>query len=389
MKSDERKRVLDNRDCIYILNKDLNDITEEEKEGLRDKYTGYGSMSLEGLAQFYTPKHVSKFLADYINPLLPQNAKVLEPASGNGSLVSFLSKEFDVTCVEIDNVASKILSICNPSYEVINDSAVNFKRSDNYDLVISNPPFNIQVEGEKDGWSCTKFDKKKGVYKANSDNFFIELAIDSLKIGGYGVFILPTGIAFKNTLKKTRQLLLDNCWIIANIELPPETFSASGTNIKTNILIFRKAPKLQKVKGISKECSGEFILGQPPIIQIQVNDIGFDKKGKPTNRYNENSYYENQLDEALERLTDNLYRQNTCPEVGIWFDKGDFTQCIAFNENSRGCIENKRYKTDDKDLIYYQDLTLGRGCDIEYDGEFYETLDWNVMDRLIEKYANT
>lgn len=48
MKSDERKRVLDNRDCIYILNKELDDISEEEKIKLREKYTGYGSMSLKG-----------------------------------------------------------------------------------------------------------------------------------------------------------------------------------------------------------------------------------------------------------------------------------------------------------------------------------------------------
>lgn len=388
MKSDERKRVLDNRDCIYILNKELDDISEEEKNKLREKYTGYGSMSLEGLAQFYTPKYVSKFLADYINQVLPKNAKVLEPASGNGSLISFLKKDCSVTCVEIDNVASKILKICNPEYEVINDSAVNFKRSNTYDLVISNPPFNITVEGNLEGWKCTKFDKKKKVYKANSDNFFIEMAIDSLKVGGYGIFILPTGIAFKSTLKKTRQLLLDKCWIIANIELPPETFSASGTNIKTNILIFRKSPSLPKFKGTSKDCDGEFLLGQPPIIQIQINDIGFDKKGNPTKRYNEDSFYDNQLDEALERLTDDLYRHNTCPDVGIWNEKGDFTQCIAFNEASRGYEENKRYKSDDKDLVYYQDLTLGRGCEIEYDGEMYETLDWSVMDRLVEKYSS-
>lgn len=390
MKRDDRKRFLDNQECINVVNKPIYEITEEEKEKLRNEFTGYGSIlgKAFGLAQFYTPEHVSEMLANYINPLLSDNAKVLEPASGNGSLVRFLRKDFKITCVEIDKISSKILKICNPEYEVINDSAMNFRKSNTYDLVISNPPFNLNIEGDMEGWNCSKYDKKKEVFKANSDNFFIEQAIDSLKVGGYGIFILPTSIAFKGSLKKTRQLLLDKCWIIANIELPAETFSSSGTNIKTNILIFRKAPNLPKFKCTSKESNAKFLLGQPPIIQIQINDIGFDKKGNPTKRYNENDYYNNQLEEALERLVDDLYRCNTCPEIGVWEDKGDFTQCIAFNENSRGYIENKRYKTDNKDLVYYQDLTLGRGCEIIYDGEEYSTLDWDVMDILVEKYKD-
>ncbi len=231
MNSSERKRVLDNRGCISIIHKPIDQITKEEKQLLRESYSGYGSvMGVDGLAQFYTPDCVCKFIANYINDKLPSNANILEPSAGSGNLIKYIRCDANITCVDIDSINCKILSICT-DHEVINDSAVNHYREGYYDAVISNPPFNISIEGVLK-WDCNKLDKKSGKYKCNSDNFFLEQAVKSLKVGGYGIFILPGGIGYKSSLKKTRQYIVDNCWVIANIELPAETFSASGANIK-------------------------------------------------------------------------------------------------------------------------------------------------------------
>ena len=194
MKREERQRVLSNRECINILSKDIDKITEQEKEKLRELYTGYGSMCADGLAQFYTPDSVCKMIASYVNPLLPNNPKVLEPSAGTGGLIRYIREDAEITCVEIDQTSSKIMSLCYPNFEVINDSAMNHDRDNYYDIIISNPPFNIPVYGDIDKWECAKFDKKKNQYKANSDALFLELAVKSLKIGGYGIFILPSGI---------------------------------------------------------------------------------------------------------------------------------------------------------------------------------------------------
>lgn len=389
MKREERQRVLSNRECINILSKDIDKITEEEKVKLRELYTGYGSMCADGLAQFYTPGSVCKMIANYVNPLLPNNPKVLEPSAGTGGLIRYIRDDAKITCVEIDQTSSKIMSLCYPNFEVINDSAMNHDRDNYYDIIISNPPFNIPVYGDIDKWECAKFDKKKNQYKANSDALFLELAVKSLKVGGYGVFILPSGVGYKAAMKKTRQMLLDSCWIIANIELPPATFSKSGTTIKTHIIIFRKAPKLPKFKCTSKcdDHCGEFLLGQPPIQCVQINDIGFDEKGRESGRYKDNDWYSNQLEEALERISDDLYRQNTCPEKPTWSEKEDITQCMYWGEYSNGYQLNKN-RQDPKDLVYFQELTLGRGCEIEYNGVEYSTLDWDVMDKLVNTYGN-
>ena len=383
MNADERKRVLKNRDCMAIIHKPIEDITEEEKELLRDNYTGYGSfLGVDGLAQFYTPDMVSEFIGKYINDKLPDNAKILEPSAGSGNLLKYIRKDANITCVDVDDINCKILSICT-NHEVINDSAVNHKRESYYDAYISNPPFNITITGDIE-WDCTKFDKKTGKYKCNSDNFFLEQAVKSLKVGGYGIFILPASIGYKSTLKKVREFILDNCWIIANIELPVETFAQSGTNIKTHILIFRKAPKLPKFECTSKDKieGRKFLLGQPPIICMQINDIGFDKNGKPTNTYNR-SYYKNQLDGALHIIGDDLYICNTCPENPT-HEEAD--RCLYWSEADLGYRIARAGNSDKNDLVFWESQTLGRGCEIEFEGEEYSTLDWEVLDRLVEKY---
>lgn len=383
MNSEERKRVLKNKECISIIHKQLEDITDEEKELLKENYSGYGSvMGLEGLAQFYTPNCVSKFIGDYLNLKLKPNSKILEPSAGVGNLLKYIERKHDITCIEIDEISSKILSICT-DYKIINDSAVNHFRENYYDAIISNPPFNIPVYGDLK-WECAKFDKKSNKQKANSDNFFLEMAIKSLKIGGYGVFILPQGIGYKSSLKKTREFLMDNCWIIANIELPSETFQASGTSIKTNIIIFRKAPKLPKYECTSydKIKGNKFILGQPPICCIQINDIGYDSRGNLTHRYDDDYEFDSQLDEALSILNDDLYLYNTCPENPT---HEELDKYLFWSTSDLG-YEYNRNRHDSNGLVFWETQTLGRGQEIEFEGEEYSTLDWGVMDKLIKKY---
>lgn len=383
MNSDERKRVLKNKECISIIHKPMDQITDEEKQLLKENYSGYGSvLGIDGLAQFFTPSCLSKFIADYINPKLPPNAKILEPSAGAGSLLKYIKEDANITCVEIDEISAKILKICT-EHEVVNDSAMNHYRENYYDAIISNPPFNITIEGDIK-WDCTKLDKKTNKYKANSDNFFLEMAVKSLKVGGYGIFILPSSIGFKSALKKTREMILDNCWFISNIELPPETFQASGTNIKTHILIFRKAPKLPKFECISydKIEGNQFLLGQPPICCIKINDIGYDAKGKLTHRYDDDYRYNSQLDEALDILNNDLYLKNTNP---LNPSKTENDTYLYWSQSDEGYKENTN-QLDPKGLVFFETLTLGRGIEIKYKNEEYETLDWDVMDRLIEQY---
>ena len=385
MGKETRERIINNNRCLDILSKNKENITEEERVFLKREYTGWGSIlgNTVGLAQFFTPDHVCKFIAEYLNPRLPEKPKVLEPSAGVGALLNYIREDAEITCVELEPSQCKILEYTEPTYEVINMSAGEFDRPNYYDLVIGNPPFNLTIETQKE-WSLRK---KNG--KINSDELFLELAIQSAKEGGYIAFILPQSINYKDSLKGIRKLIYDTCWCIANISLPAETFAMSGTNVPVTLLILRKAPKvLPKVKTTnSKELgNAEFILGQPPVISIDITNIGYDKKGKLTPIDKDDEEF-TQLDYVLDCLNDNLVFENICPEEPEWKAKDnpnhDFlcvgTVGMAYNYSKNGTHELMP--------VMYNQLTLGRGCEIEYKGIEYSTMDWNVMDELVERYG--
>ena len=385
MGKETRERIINNNRCLDILTKDKENITEDERAFLKKEYTGWGSVlgNTVGLAQFFTPDHVCKFIAEYLNPRLPENPKVLEPSAGVGALLNYIRKDAEITCVELEPSQCKILEYTEPAYEVINMSAGEFDRPNYYDLVIGNPPFNLTIETQKE-WSLRK---KNG--KINSDELFLELAIQSAKEGGYIAFILPQSINYKDSLKGIRKLIYDTCWCIANISLPAETFAMSGTNVPVTLLILRKAPKvLPKVKTTNPKELGnaEFILGQPPVISIDITNIGYDKKGKLTPIDKDDEEF-TQLDYVLDCLNDGLVFENICPEEPEWKAKDnpnhDFL-CVGTVGMAYNYAKNGTHKLMP---VMYNQLTLGRGCEIEYKGIEYSTMDWNVMDELVERYG--
>ena len=151
MDKNERDRVMKNRKCISIMSKPLEEISSEEKEFIKDNYSGYGSiLGVEGLAQFFTPHEVSFELDNYLNKVLPINAKILEPSVGAGSLLFNLREDFQITTIDVDEMNYKLNCILHPNFENFNDSACNHKRENYYDAVIANPPFNISVDGDID-----------------------------------------------------------------------------------------------------------------------------------------------------------------------------------------------------------------------------------------------
>lgn len=104
-----------------------------------------------GLAQFFTPDHVCKFIAEYLNPLLPEKPKVLEPSAGVGALLNYIREDAEITCVELEPSQCKILEYTEPTWEVLNMSAGEFERKDYFDLVIGNPPLILPLKQKKNG----------------------------------------------------------------------------------------------------------------------------------------------------------------------------------------------------------------------------------------------
>lgn len=213
--------------------------------------------------QFFTPDVVVEFMVSLLDELnlLKNGVKILEPSCGSGNFLRVLEKKnknLDITGIELVKELFDLCRICYPNMKIIQGDALDMidKLEGQYDIVIGNPPFSLKVVN----------DKYKAAYD-RSETFFVELAIRSLKEGGYGILILSNSLCSTNKFLKFRKWMIENIWPIALIDLPKETFYFSGTNVNTTIVFFRKAMKNVNIKDYD-------------IMVAECNSIGWDYRGK-------------------------------------------------------------------------------------------------------------
>jgi len=114
--------------------------------------------------------------------------------------------------------------------------------SGRFDVVLTNPPF-----GGKEGKEAqTNFAYKTGATQI----LFLQHVIDSLKNGGRCGIVLDEGVLFRtneNAFVQTKRKLLDDCNVYAIISLPGGVFSSAGAGVKTNILLFEKGKRTERI----------------------------------------------------------------------------------------------------------------------------------------------
>jgi type I restriction enzyme M protein len=214
--------------------------------------------------EFYTPRAITKFMVDRVNPSLKKREKVLDPACGTGGFLTATIDHFgnqvnkksstdDKRAIEelIHGIEKKQLPhlLCttnmllhgidvpsqiehrNTLGRAWNEWAANQK----VDCLITNPPFGGY---EDDGVGA---DYPADLRTRETADMFMALIIKKLlKDKGRAAVVLPDGFLFgdgiKNTLKK---LLLRDCNLHTIVRLPKGVF-APYTTIKTNLLFFTK-----------------------------------------------------------------------------------------------------------------------------------------------------
>jgi hypothetical protein len=366
---------------MEIIAKPYADITEGDRQFLRENYTSAGGLLPNAYSggAFFTPTHVAKFMWDALQPLLPDSPRVLEPSAGAGVFLEHAPEDAKITALELERTSAKVTTLLYPDAEVIEGDALAHSRRNYYDLVIGNPPYGVAIEFEPtledEEWALSKAKNKR---KGKSEVAFIELAIKAVKPGGYVAFVLPLGLSYGNYAKKLRQLMHETCWQVATILLPGETFAATGTTISTQIMIIRKAPEWTKLiepatkkwnsnfrRGGDKditEFGARFLEGQPPAYFAKITDIGIDKHGKVTVIDGEDS----QLDQLLDDFTDdNLMRANLYPHLPSWhsIDKGN--DAFYFAHGNDMCDGHRDASYTFADGPYrWNELTLGTGEDL-------------------------
>jgi type I restriction enzyme M protein len=215
--------------------------------------------------EFYTPRAVTQFMVDMVNPQLGET--VLDPATGTGGFlvcaIEHLRKQVKTTEDEtvlqqsIRGVEKKqlphMLCVTNlmlhgievPS-NIRHDNTLarplrEVTQADRVDVVLTNPPFGgIEEPGIEQGFPAD-------VRTKETADLFLVLIKHILKVNGRAALVLPDGTLFGEGVKtRIKEQLLTECNLHTIVRLPNGVF-APYTGIKTNLLFFTKGQPTQHI----------------------------------------------------------------------------------------------------------------------------------------------
>lgn len=177
------------------------------------------------LAQFFTPLHLSKFIADFLKP--SHDELIADLTAGHGSLINFLPNKLNVYANEYELRAFKVLRYLFSECNLSNEDIRAYNPSTLFDIVLGNPPYNI------------KLDVNGNIY--NSQYYYMLKAHELLKPAGILVLIVPKAFLSDDFtesgyIKEINRLFNH----IQTFILPFDTFKSAGANIETKIMIFQK-----------------------------------------------------------------------------------------------------------------------------------------------------
>jgi type I restriction enzyme M protein len=214
--------------------------------------------------EFYTPRAITQFMADRLNPSLAKREKVMDPACGTGGFLTAAidhlrnqltakSSASDRAAIEglIRGIEKKQLPhlLCTtnmllhgidvPSQiEHRNTLGVGWNEwsaNDKVDCVLTNPPFGGYEDDGAGGDYPTELRTRE-----TADMFMALIVKKLLKENGRAAVVLPDGFLFGDGTKATlKALLLRDCRLHTIVRLPKGVF-APYTTIKTNLLFFTK-----------------------------------------------------------------------------------------------------------------------------------------------------
>lgn len=214
--------------------------------------------------EFYTPRAITAFMADRVNPRLDKRETVMDPACGTGGFLTAAIDHFrnqlttksspeDKRAIEelIHGIEKKQLPhlLCTTNmllHGIDVPSQIEHKNTlgigwndwnanNKVDCIVTNPPFGGY---EDDGVGS---DYPADLRTRETADMFMALIIKKLlKENGRAAVVLPDGFLFGDGIKGAlKKLMLRDCKLHTIIRLPKGVF-APYTTIKTNLLFFTK-----------------------------------------------------------------------------------------------------------------------------------------------------
>lgn len=211
--------------------------------------------------QFRTPRHIIKMMAELMKPT-PEDI-IVDPAMGTAGflvgaeeylrekhnelfLVQVLKEHFnnkmfngfdmDRTMLRIGAMNMMLHGVDNPNIQYKDSLSEVNKDSEDYTLILANPPFKGSLDYEAVSADLLKTTKTK-----KTELLFLALFLRILKTGGRCASIVPDGVLFGSTKghKDIRKEIVDNHKLEAIISMPSGVFKPYA-GVSTAIMIFTK-----------------------------------------------------------------------------------------------------------------------------------------------------
>jgi type I restriction enzyme M protein len=235
----------------------------------------YASSAGKSGGEYYTPQEVSELLARITVVGKTSVNKVYDPAVGSGSLLlkfakvlgkenvrqGFYGQEINLTTY---NLARINMFLHDVNYEKFNlahgDTLTDPAHWDDepFEAIVSNPPYSIKWDGDANPLLINdpRF-APAGVLapKSKADLAFTMHILSWLAVNGTAAIVEFPGVLYRGGAEqKIRKYLVDNNYVDAVIQLPPDLFF--GTTIATCIIVLKKSKNDNAVLFI--DASAEF-----------------------------------------------------------------------------------------------------------------------------------
>ena len=250
-----------------LMRQVINKICEIDFNTKNDRHT-FGNIyeqilkdlqSAGNAGEFYTPRAVTQFIVDRVNPQLYET--VLDPACGTGGFLANVTEhkrsryvnspaDEEILQASIQGIDKKslpyMLCITNMILHGIDvptnirhDNTLarplrDYTNKDRVNVIVTNPPFGgMEEDGIEDNFPATFRTRETA-------DLFVTLIIHLLKDQGRAAVVLPDGFFFGEGMKtRLKEKLLTDCNLHTIVRLPNGVFNPY-TGIKTNLLFFTK-----------------------------------------------------------------------------------------------------------------------------------------------------
>lgn len=235
----------------------------------------YASSAGKSGGEYYTPQEVSELLARITVVGKTEVNKVYDPACGSGSLLlkfakvlgkenvrqGFYGQEINLTTYNLCRINMFLHDVNFEKFNIAHgDTLTDPAHMDDepFEAIVSNPPYSIKWDGDANPLLINdpRF-APAGVLapKSKADLAFTLHILSWLAVNGTAAIVEFPGVLYRGGAEqKIRQYLVDNNYVDAVIQLPPDLFF--GTTIATCIIVLKKSKRDNHILFI--DASAEF-----------------------------------------------------------------------------------------------------------------------------------